>query len=266
MKVNAKKTNYIVIHRGTTNHNLNLNYNNELIQNEPNPKFLGVTLDKNLFLNKHAEILISRAQKRINMISRIRGQDWGIDNRLIMITYKVLIRSIFDYAPMAQLALANTNLNKIEVLQRKAIRMVTIWDRSTTATEIYNEITTLYKLEPIKTRILKLVDNYIGKAYLHHEVIINLIKEYNRATHVREGSLLRRKQKPKTTILGRLKEAQSKFTSQLIKPAPYPCPAKLHDYYHGNTQANNTIKLIFGITAITAMLFSLLHSSSSHTR
>ena len=266
MKVNAKKTNYIVIHRGTTNHNLNLNYNNELIQNEPNPKFLGVTLDKNLFLNKHAEILISRAQKRINMIRRIRGQDWGIDNRLTMITYKVLIRSIFDYAPMAQLALANTNINKIETIQRKAIRMVTHWAQDKTATEIYKEITTQYKLEPIKTRILQLVDNYIGKANMHHEVIINLIQEYNRATHVREGSLLRRKQKPKMTILGRLKVAQSKFTSQLIKPAPYPCPAQLHDYYHCNTQANNTIKLIFGITAIIAILLSLFHSSSSHPR
>ena len=171
MQVSVKKTNYIVIHRGNNNQKLELTYNNELINSEPNPKFLGVTLDKNLHLNKHADNLIHCAQKRINMIRKIRGQNWGIDNRLTMITYKVLIRSIFDYAPMAQLAMAKIHIDKFEVIQRKIIRMVTNWPQETSAIEIYKEIAPIYNLIPIKQRIEKLVDNYIGKASSHNESV-----------------------------------------------------------------------------------------------
>ena len=165
MQVSVKKTNYIVIHRGNNNQKLELTYNNELINSEPNPKFLGVTLDKNLHLNKHADNLIHRAQKRINMIRKIRGQNWGIDNRLTMITYKVLIRSIFDYAPMAQLAMAKIHIDKFEVIQRKIIRMVTNWPQETSAIEIYKEIapirriTSKKKTKTKKTIIGKLKDS-----------------------------------------------------------------------------------------------------------
>ena len=82
IQVNAQKTNFLVIHRGTKNIELGLFYGNEQIKYDPNPRFLGVTLDKNLLLNKHAEIITTRAQKRINMLRRIRGHDWGLDERL----------------------------------------------------------------------------------------------------------------------------------------------------------------------------------------
>jgi len=195
------------------------------------------------------------------MIRKIRGQNWGIDNRLTMITYKVLIRSIFDYAPMAQLAMAKIHIDKFEVIQRKIIRMVTNWPQETSAIEIYKEIAPIYNLIPIKQRIEKLVDNYIGKASSHNEVIISLIKEYNRATHVREGSLLRRKQKPKKTILGKLKDSQATFTSPLIKPAPYPCPAQLHEYYHSNSVLNQTIIVAFAFIAIVVISLTLITTS-----
>jgi len=145
MQVNVQKTNFLVIHRGNKNIELELYYGNEQVKYDPIPRFLGVTLDKNLLLNKHAEIITTRALKRINMLRRIRGHDWGLDERLTMITYKVLIRSIFDYAPMAQISMAESHLKKIEVIQRKAIRMITPWQPKTPATEIYNHITPIYK-------------------------------------------------------------------------------------------------------------------------
>jgi hypothetical protein len=114
MQVNVQKTNFLVIHRGNKNINLELFYGNEPVKYDPNPRFIGVTLEKNLLLNKHAEIITTKAQKRINILRRIRGHDWGLDERLTMITYKVLIRSIFDYAPMAQLRMADTHLKKLE--------------------------------------------------------------------------------------------------------------------------------------------------------
>ena len=101
----------------------------------------------------------------------------------------------------------------------------------------------------------------IGKASSHNEVIISLIKEYNRATHVREGSLLRRKQKPKKTILGKLKDSQATFTSPLIKPAPYPCPAQLHEYYHSNSALNQTIIVAFAFIAIVVISLTLKTTS-----
>ena len=266
MQVNVQKTNFLVIHRGNKNINLDLYYGNELVKYDPNPRFLGVTLDKNLLLNKHAEIITTRAQKRINMLRRIRGHDWGLDERLTMITYKVLIRSIFDYAPMAQISMADSHLKKLEVIQRKAIRMITPWPLKTRATEIYKHITPIYKLEPTKDRIYSLVDKYIGKAAQHHEVIIKLVNEYNRATPVLEGALLRRNKKPKKTILGKLKEANTTYTSPLLKPAPYPCPAELHHYHECHSTVNQTINLIFAITSIAAILLTSLSNATHRPR
>ena len=137
---------------------------------------------------------------------------------------------------MAQQALSNTNLNKIETLQRKVIRMITPWPRETRASVIYTNLNPLYKLEPIKTRIQTLFDKYLGKAYPNLEVIKELINQYNKATSVREGALLRRKQKPKKTILGRIKEAQTPHASTILIEAPYPCTTTLYEAMNSSHQ------------------------------
>ena len=85
-------------------------------------------------------------------------------------------------------------------------------------------------------------------------------------TPVLEGALLRRNKKPKKTILGKLKEANTTYTSPLLKPAPYPCPAQLHQYHECHSTVNQTIKLIFAIASITAIMLTTLSSATHRPR
>ena len=139
-----------------------------------------------------------------------------------MITYKVLVRSLFDYAPMAHLLLSDTNLSKLEKVQRKAIRMVTLWLERTKANEIYAKITPKFKIEPVINRIIKLTDNNILKAHKHNEAIKQLVYNYNLATQVNEGALLRPKFKPRLTILGTLKQNETTQSKNILTEATYP--------------------------------------------
>ena len=54
-------------------------------------------------------------------LRNLRGNDWGLDDKITMITYNILVRSLFDYAPMAHLLLSDKSISKLEKIQRKAI-------------------------------------------------------------------------------------------------------------------------------------------------
>ena len=83
---------------------------------------------------------------------------------------------------MAHLLLSDTNLSKLEKVQRKAIRMVTQWPERTKASEIYAKITPKFKIEPVINRIIKLTDNYTLKAHKHNEAIKQFLYNYSHSS------------------------------------------------------------------------------------
>ena len=66
--MNAKKCAYALFSKQPDDIRLNLSFNNELIPNNSNPFFMGITLDERLNFAKHFENLQCRAFKRINII------------------------------------------------------------------------------------------------------------------------------------------------------------------------------------------------------
>ena len=48
------------------------------------------------------------------MLRRIKGQGWGASSKLIMNTYKALIRPIIDYVPFATVIMSETQKLKLE--------------------------------------------------------------------------------------------------------------------------------------------------------
>jgi len=77
MTVSVSKTNYYKFNKsGRHVNNLSIKYNGTKLKTEKNPRFLGVILDPGLRFHKHADSLIIRAKKRINLMRRIKGKDW----------------------------------------------------------------------------------------------------------------------------------------------------------------------------------------------
>ena len=149
---------------------------------------------------ENTQTIKERTERRINLLRCIRGKSWGASSKLILTTYKTLIRSIIDYAPFLTLILANSNYMILERIQRKAVRTAVNWPIKTSTQTIYEQI----NFEDIKTRAIKLTDDYINNAMLKNKLIIEFINRYNTCQVYDEGFFC--KTEPRTTIFGEIKQ------------------------------------------------------------
>jgi hypothetical protein len=178
---------------------LELTYNNKVIKLDRNPKFLGVTLDIGLRFHKYAQILKERCSRRLNMLRRIRGQDWGASSKLLLTSYKVLIRPIIDYVPFVTLLMANKNYMILERVQRRAARAITYWPMYTSTAKIYERLS----LVDIRTRALMLTNKYMIRSMRMNELIRDSVNTYNTCPAINEGLS---KHGSRATILGTLRD------------------------------------------------------------
>ena len=79
MKVNISKTVYTIF---TKSHKIakskvNIKYQEHPIEKDPNPVYLGVTLDSQLSLKLHTTKLKNKATKRLNLLKRLASTSWG---------------------------------------------------------------------------------------------------------------------------------------------------------------------------------------------
>jgi hypothetical protein len=218
-KLSITKTVYTVFNKsGTFIHNqIELTYHNQPLKAERNPKFLGITLDPSLSLNKYASDLAVRAHRRINMLRRIKGKDWGASTRLIVISYKVLVRSLLEYAPFLLLAMSETNQLKIERIQRAAARVAIFWPPHTSTSTIYQQL----GLTPVLDRAYQLTDRYLCKAQTNNPLVKELLDSYKTSAELDDGAHVKPKSR-RTTILGTVAANQGLKCNQLSLPPPEP--------------------------------------------
>jgi hypothetical protein len=65
------------------------------------PTFLGVTYDRRLSFADHVLRVCNRARKRVQILRRVAGTDWGLDRELLRSGYLALVRSVLEYASCA---------------------------------------------------------------------------------------------------------------------------------------------------------------------
>ncbi|UYV75531.1 hypothetical protein LAZ67_13000529 [Cordylochernes scorpioides] len=76
-----------------------------------------VTLDPSLTYGPHINQTVLRAKKRLNILKRISGYEWGADRETLRQTYLALIRPILEYAQPVWQTASMTNLNKIDQVE-----------------------------------------------------------------------------------------------------------------------------------------------------
>ncbi|UYV84979.1 hypothetical protein LAZ67_X004169 [Cordylochernes scorpioides] len=102
----------------------NIKYDNNQIKFSRTPKYLVVTLDPSLTYGPHINQTVLRAKKRLNILKRISGYEWGADRDTLRKTYLALIRPILEYAQPVWQTASKTNLNKIDQIQSSAARII----------------------------------------------------------------------------------------------------------------------------------------------
>jgi ribonuclease HI len=100
-------------------------YNNQPLPWVESHKFLGVYLDPKLSFQKHINNIVGNASKGLNVLRSLAGVHWGADPQILSMLYKSLIRSHFDYSSLAYMSANSSVLRKLDIIQNKALRIIT---------------------------------------------------------------------------------------------------------------------------------------------
>ncbi len=99
--------------------------NNIRIHRSPQPKFLGVTLDRLLTFGPHIQSISINADARCRVIASLTSKKWGWRKDQSMKVYKALQLSLLTYAaPAWQPRAAPSRIEQLERCQNKALRVV----------------------------------------------------------------------------------------------------------------------------------------------
>ena len=157
---------------------LDLRLKGDQIPYNPNPVFLGITFDESLCFNKHFANLRVRALKRLNILKIFSHKSWHLNYSTLTNIYRALIGSIFDYSFFSIACVSKTNLELIQKVQNRSIRIIykLKWDSSTVS------LFSISSILKIKDRFLQLGARYIMKTFKYNNKLINvLISEYLRS-------------------------------------------------------------------------------------
>ena len=109
------------IHIKTT---LQLKVQNNTIQKDNNPSYLGVRLDPNLNFKTHFDDITTKVSKRLNLLKRLASSNWGTNKTTLRQLYSGYVRAVFDYSAPLQATATKTNQDKLDRLQNQGLRFV----------------------------------------------------------------------------------------------------------------------------------------------
>lgn len=163
MEINAQKTFYQVFSLCHSEPKVALKIGGEVIQQNEHPKYLGIYMDKKLNWQTHINKTAEKAKNRLNILKRLAGSKWGCSRTVLRNTYKTYIRPVLTYGSEALVTAAATNINKLEIVQNQALRIITGGVKSTPLVSMR----ILTGMEPIEISIQRL-------ALLQYEKLIRI--------------------------------------------------------------------------------------------
>lgn len=159
LDINALKSKLVVF--GKTNNLIpSVYYNDICIPVSHDVKFLGVIFTHNFKWNKYVELLSTRANKANNILKSLCTTSWGADPKILLLLYKSLIRSHFEYGFLCY-AGESRLVDVLEKIQNKNLRLITGAFKSTPINVMQVEC----KLTPLRIRFIYLKERFLLKLY-----------------------------------------------------------------------------------------------------
>ncbi|GFS52565.1 probable RNA-directed DNA polymerase from transposon BS [Trichonephila clavipes] len=100
-------------------------YNGMPVQQSDVSIYLGCALDNKLKWTKHAELVVSKARKRLSILKRLTGVKWGCNRDTLNTTYKTYIQPVLNYCNEVLIS-ASENVRKLlDTFHNQALHMIT---------------------------------------------------------------------------------------------------------------------------------------------
>ena len=95
------------------------------IPKQATPTYLGVKMDKTLTWGPHIEDIEKKATKKLNIMRKLAGTNWGADKNILKQVYTSTVRPHLEYASTAWTTAAKSNTKKLDKVQNKGLRVIT---------------------------------------------------------------------------------------------------------------------------------------------
>ena len=176
LTVNIKKSKYVCFGmksqtRKIQNHTLLMD--NIHLDKVSSYKYLGIQLDANLNFHKYLQECIQRATFKIHMLAKIRTY---IDFNTAITVYKTMILPIFEYGDIAYDRADAKSLNKLQILQNRALRICINRNVHISRIELHQQC----KISKLEVRRIAHLRMFMFKQ-CENELILNIREIHTRA-------------------------------------------------------------------------------------
>ena len=122
MIINPDKFQAIILDKKKSNlTNLPLTINNQIIKSVPSVELLAIHLDDNLNFNLHISNICRSAANQLNALIRLKSY-LNFNAKIVLINSYII--SNFNYCHLVWIFFTAKSLNKIESLQKRALRFL----------------------------------------------------------------------------------------------------------------------------------------------
>ena len=96
---------------------------NTLLPVEESTKFLGLWWDSHHSFKKHISVLKTQCKEALNLIRVVAHLKWGGDRDTLLMLYRAIVRSKFDYGCIVYGTASNTNLRQLDSVHNSGLRL-----------------------------------------------------------------------------------------------------------------------------------------------
>ena len=123
LALNVKKTNFVIFrsHKKDPDHNVTLLMNKSALEQKDHVKYLGVLVDQHLSWKHQINNVALKISRGIGILGKLKPL---LKDNLLKCIYYSLVYSHLSYGIEAWGSASKTNLNKINTLQHKAVRIM----------------------------------------------------------------------------------------------------------------------------------------------
>ena len=128
LSLNVDKTNFVIFHpyNKPPKQKITLKIHKNAISEKDHVKYLGIIIDSTLTWGKHIDNLSTKLSKNIGLLYKIRP---FVNMKLMKTLYYSLIYSHLNYAIEVWGSADNIHMNRILILQKKFVRLITFSDK-----------------------------------------------------------------------------------------------------------------------------------------
>ena len=136
MKLNEKKSNYIVFSRSKHQFNTRLNLNGIMLERKSVVKVLGIWLQEDLKWDTQVKQICIKAYSRVQILSKLKYA--GIVTHDLLDIFKLFIRSVCEYCSVVyHISLTCHQIQKLESIQKTCLKII-LGDEYTSYIEALN--------------------------------------------------------------------------------------------------------------------------------